>query len=128
MYDRVRARLPGKKTPGPDGVHNEVLKHLPESFHVALHRLFIQLWALERTPDSWKRALTILLYKQDDPHNVANYRPIGLLNAVYKMWTSVVTMCMTSFVEEHSVLSGTQEGFRPKRGTLRQLQRLIMAM
>ena len=108
VYDRVRARLPGKGAPGPDGVHNEVLRHLPEAFHAALHRLFVQLWALERTPDAWKRALTILLYKKDDPHNVANYRPIGLLNSVYKMWTSAVTMCMTSFVEEHNVLSDTQ--------------------
>jgi hypothetical protein len=92
VYNTARSRLATKKKPGPDGVYNEVLKHLPEKFHAALHHFFTHLWRLSRTPDSWKTALTILLYKKDDPHDVKNYRPIGLLNAVYKLWTATVTI------------------------------------
>jgi hypothetical protein len=128
VYNSARSKLATMKKPGPDGVYNEVLKHLPESFHEVLYRFFVQLWRLSRTPDSWKTALTVLPYKKGDPHNVQNYRPIGLRNVVYKIWTAMVTICMTTFIQEHDVLSDSQEGFRPKRNTVRQLQRLIMAI
>ena len=128
MYDQALATLPGKKAPGIDGVPNEVLKHMPEGFHDAMHNLFKVLWERHRTPTAWKQALTVLLYKKDDPHEVKNYRPIGLLTAVYKLWSAVITRCLSAFVEEHDMLSGAQEGFRANRNTVRQLQRLTMMM
>ena len=51
-------------------------------------------WAVARTPTQWKVALTVLFYKKDDPYDVKNYRPIGLLNTVYKFWTLIITDCM----------------------------------
>jgi ribonuclease HI/exonuclease III len=128
IYDQALASLPGKKAPGIDGVPNEVLKHMPAAFHDAMHGLFKILWEQHRTPTAWKQALTVLLYKKDDPHEVKNYRPIGLLTAVYKLWSAVVTRCLSAFVEEHEMLSGAQEGFRANRNTVRQLQRLTMMM
>ena len=128
VYYETLYNLPGRKTPGKDGVPNEVLKHLPEEFHQAIHSLFVLMWQQAITPTEWKTALTILLYKKDDPHLVKNYRPIGLLNTIYKMWTAVVTKCLAMFVEQHDLLSDSQEGFRPDRNTTRQLQRLIMTM
>ena len=128
IYDHAKSRLPNKKAPGEDGIVNEVLKHLPRTFHDALHNLFEHMWETSKTPDEWKTALTVLFYKKDDRYDVNNYRPIGLLNAVYKLWTSIVTECLTQFVEEHSVLHAAQEGFRQGKNTTRQLQRLIMAM
>ena len=86
------------------------------------------MWEQQATPTEWKHALTILLYKKDDPFVVKNHRPIGLLNTVYKFWTAVVTKCLMSFVEEYSLLSEAQEGFRADRNTIRQLQRLVMAI
>ena len=128
IYDQALASLPGRKAPGIDGVPNEVLKHMPVAFHDAMHNLFKVLWERHRTPTAWKQALTVLLYKKDDPHEVKNYRPIGLLTAVYKLWSAVITRCLSAFVEEHDMLSGAQEGFRANRNTVRQLQRLTMMM
>ena len=128
VYERVLSGLPGRKAPGPDGVLNEVIKNMPEAFHRALHELFVQMWETRRTPNEWKVALTILLYKKGDQHEVRNYRPIGLLNTVLKMWTAVVTHCLSDFVEKNGLLSPAQEGFRRGKNTLRQLKRLIMTM
>ena len=127
VYDAAKDKLPGRKAPGLDGVPNEVLQHLPAEFHDAMHALFVTLWRLQVTPKEWKTSLTILLYNKDDPHEVKNHRPIGLLNTVYKLWTAVVTRCLALFVERNHLLSDAQEGFRPERNTTRQLQRLIMA-
>lgn len=111
-----------------DGVPNEVLKHMPKVFHDNVHALFVYLWEQRVTPKQWKTALTILLYKKDDPRQVKNHRPIGLLNTIYKLWTTIVTKCLAMFVEQNNLLSDSQEGFRPNRNTTRQLQRLVMAM
>ena len=128
VYDLALASLPGKKAPGIDGVPNEVLKHMPSAFHDAMHDLFGILWEQKKTPQAWKRALTVLLYKKDDPQEVKNYRPIGLLTGVYKLWSSVITRCLSAYVEEHELLSDAQEGFRAGKNTIRQLQRLSMMM
>ena len=36
--------LKNGKAPGPDGIPNELLKHLPEGVHQAIHKLFILMW------------------------------------------------------------------------------------
>ena len=127
VYDMCLAEMPGKKAPGQDGVYNEVLKYMPPSFHDGLHAMFAHMWKLRRTPDSWKVALTVLMYKKGDPYLIKNHRPIGLLNCVYKLWTATVTALMTDFADTRRVLSDTQEGFRARRNTTRQLRRLLMA-
>ena len=128
MYYRELSRLAGKKAPGNDGILNETLKHMPEDFHDCVHKIFVDMWRQRRTPDHWKTALTVLLYKKDDPTQVKNYRPIGLLPAIYKLWTAIVTRCLTMFVEHHNLLSDAQEGFRGGKNTVRQIHRLIMAL
>jgi hypothetical protein len=128
IYDHCWQHLPDRKTPGLDGVPNEVIKHLPVSFHDTTHSLFTEMWLLALTPTNWKSSLTVLLYKKDDPHNVKNYRPIGLLNTIYKLWTAVVAKCLSMFVEQYELLSPRQEDFRANRNTTRQLQRLAMTI
>ena len=128
VYDMCLGDMPCKKAPGPDGVYNEILKHMPEAFHAALHALFGCMWAQRKTPDTWKVALTVLLYKKGDPTLLKNHRPIGLLNATYKLWTATVTLLMTEFADARRIMSGVQEGFRAHRNTTRQLRRLMMAI
>ena len=50
VYDMCLGDMPCKKAPGPDGVYNEILKHMPEAFHAALHALFGCMWAQRKRP------------------------------------------------------------------------------
>ena len=42
-------------------------------------------------PDFWKGGLIKLLYKKGDPTLCKNYRPVVLLKARYKLYTSILT-------------------------------------
>ena len=63
----------------------------------------------------------IAIYKKDDPLDIKHYRPIALANTLTKLYTGLLTDCMTDWAEYSDVLSSSQEGFRRAKGTARQL-------
>jgi hypothetical protein len=117
-YDRLKNPSNGK-APGPDGIPNEVLKHSPALVHEAMQAYFTAIWVSGKTP--WEISDTVLLYKKDDPMDPANYRPIGLANTSYKLYTSMLTEVLSKTAEQHGLVSSCQEGFRKYRNTVRQL-------
>jgi hypothetical protein len=120
--------LSNGKAPGPDGISNEVLKMLPVEVKKLVHKLFVVMWATGVTPAAWKHSNTCMIYKKGAATDPVSYRPIGLANTVYKLWTRVVTYVMYEYAEEHRVISGTQAGFRKNTSTHKQLQMLVMAI
>jgi len=121
--DNIRSLSNGKQA-GPDGVPNELIKHLPDTVLQAIHKLFIIMWVTGHTPTSWKESSTILLHKKGSELDLNNYRPIALANTLYKLWTGVVHECLSTYAEHFDILSSQQEGFRKHRNTIRQLQML----
>jgi hypothetical protein len=69
------------------------------------------------TPKKWFRSATCLLYKPNkkDPHNIAYYRPIALMNGILKLWTSILTNVGSPWAEAHCILRYTADGFRQHR-------------
>ena len=83
--------LTNNKAPGPDGIVNELLKALPLEYQQTMHKLLIIMWATGITPTNWKSSETILIYEEKGPEtDVASYRPIGLANTLYKLWTRLI--------------------------------------
>ena len=124
-FQHVIAKLRNNKSPGPDGIPNELIRIMPASFKQALRHLFIIMWITGQTPATWKESETILLHKRDNTADLANRRPIGIHSTLYKTWTRFVTTVITDFAEDHSILSPSQEGFRHGHNTARQMQRLV---
>jgi Reverse transcriptase (RNA-dependent DNA polymerase) len=118
-------KLATNKITGPDGIPNELIMCLPTEMHLTIHKLMQLAWILGETPDCWKTSHTIMLYKKADPCLPQNYRPIGLNNAVAKLWTSLVTNTITTYSEINHILSSCQEGFRKDKSTCRQLLNLL---
>ena len=56
-----------------------------------------------------------------------NYRPIGLTNTLYKLWTTILADLFSQFTEQYQIFSRNQEGFRirPHKNTIRQLQMAV---
>ncbi|WP_135568261.1 hypothetical protein [Solemya elarraichensis gill symbiont] len=75
--------------PGPDGIHYELLKHLPSQSLELLLEIFNYIWTSGSLPSSWKEATVIPIPKPSKDHtNPANYRP-SLLPVVYaKPWNA----------------------------------------
>ena len=120
FLNRLR-KLARNKAPGKDGVQNEILKNLPDDLLDSIHKLFVLRYLLGQTPADCKTSQTVLLYKKGSPLDIKNYRPIALANTMTKLYTGLLTDCMTDFAENNDILSSSQEGFRRGKGTARQL-------
>ena len=80
-------------------------------------------------PQAWKISETVLLDKiKGEETQITLYRPIGLANTLYKLWTRMVTNAMYGYAECNSLLSNTQSGFRKQLDTIHQLENVIMAL
>ena len=66
-------------------------------------------------PEKWLEANIILLFKKEDVTNPVNYRPIALLNSVYKIFATHANHELLTAAIEHSIIHPTQFGGLPDR-------------
>jgi hypothetical protein len=80
------------------------------------------------TPRELFKSATCLLYKPNkkDPHNIAYYRPIALINGILKIWTSILTNTSSPWSEAQGLFSDTTDGFRRHRKIYDSLSTHIM--
>ena len=71
-------------------------------------------------PKSWHRAIVMLLHKKGDQKDLANYRPISLLSALYKLFTKIITNRISRQLDENQPRE--QAGFRSGFSTMDHLQ------
>ena len=109
-----------RKAPGPDHTANELFKLLDDDSTQLLLEFYNKIWEVEEVPEEWKEAIVVSIYKgkgvDTDP---ANYRPISLLNSIYKVFAAMLQKRLSLFHETN--LRSTQYGFRPHRGTTQPL-------
>ena len=72
-------------SPGPDDIHYQFLKHLPDTSLSVLLKTFNDIWETGNVPKSWKQATIIPILKPGkDNTNPNNYRPIALTSCICK--------------------------------------------
>jgi hypothetical protein len=76
--------LKTRKSPGPNHIITEFLKHLgPVAFDTLL-QLFNQIWKIS-IPAMWRKAIIISLLKAKKPASeLSSYRPISLMSTLAK--------------------------------------------
>jgi exonuclease III len=60
------------------------------------------------------------IFKKNERSEIANYRPITVLNTDYKLMTKAITMRLTTVIED--LIDGDQAGFIPKRSIFDQVK------
>ena len=68
-------------------------------------------------PAQWKNAKIVPVYKSGSVSELDNYRPISILPAISKIAERLVHDQLAKFLEDSSLLSRTQFGFRSKYST-----------
>ena len=97
--------LKPKKAPGPDGVSNDMLKHLGPVTRKTLMEILSHSWSKGLVPEVWKTArLVPVLKKGKDKTNPSSYRPVSLLSCVGKLMEHVITRCLTWFLETNNFI------------------------
>lgn len=103
------------KQPGPDLIRMELFKWLDGSNRLLLLDILNQWWKEGGVPKEVLHARVVPIFKKGDIDDPSNYRPISLLNSIYKLFTALVRARIQSAVEFK--VSPTQFGFRPRRST-----------
>ena len=79
----------------------------------------------DHIPFHWLKAKMFLLYKKGDPHNPINYRPIALLNTLYKIIASYGAQTLTYYTTTYHLTNKTQYGRLPNHRTTDHIYTMI---
>lgn len=104
------------KSPGEDGITNDILKAIADPLTPLLLNLFNEILIQKTIPLEWEKTVVTLLYKKGDPKNIGNYRPISLLQGLYKVFTGMLLKRLRIILDFNQPIE--QAGFRPKFSTM----------
>ena len=117
--------LPNGKATGLDGLPYEFWKWLgpipirrtdgdPSNFNECLHEIFLDIQRYGVIPNTnFTEGWICPLYKKKDRRDIANYRPITLLNSDYKLLTKILALRLASSAPH--IIHENQAGFIPGR-------------
>jgi hypothetical protein len=112
---QVIKKLRAHKAAGSDNIPAEVIKQGGTELNRRKHKLITKIW-YETLPTKWTEGIICPMCKKGDRMTCSNYRPIILLNVVYKIFTTLINNRKSSIVE--SKLEDCQMGFRPNCSTI----------
>ena len=103
------------KAPGPDGILNIVLTKCADVLIDRLLSIYDAMFERKLMYKPWKSFVTVVLRKPGKPrYDVPKaYRPIALLNTLWKVLTAVVAEQLTFVTEKHQLLPANHFGGRP---------------
>ena len=117
------------KAPGVSDIANEVLKNLPISYIPKFILLFNSLFKFNYFPHCWKLQSMLQYYpppkKKKHIRPASSFRPISLLESSNKLAEVFIARLLHTFIEENSILTPDQFGFRKNFSALHQVYRLV---
>ena len=120
-------KTPRRKAPGLDGITNELLRLLPQTFITNFIVPFFTLaYITNRIPRSWTLSTIKLIWKRKgSPSDIAMHRPIAITSNLRKLYERIV---LEDISNELLPLHPAQAGFRSQRSTMDQAAALNYAL
>ena len=129
-FTRIVKFLKRGKAPGPDNIHNEILRlgTTTSLFH-HLARLFTSSIQIGYIPTVWKLATLRILLKPDKlPSLTTSFWPISLMSSIMKLFEWVIEQRLRSYLEDIGFINKYQSGFRQNKSTDDHLFRLSQSV
>ena len=79
-------------------------------------------------PSDWREALIVPLFKKGLKHMASNYRPVSLTSVACKVLEHIVHSNIMQYLDQNSILTVKQHGFRKKQSTVTQLVATIQGI
>ena len=95
-------------SPGPDDIHYQFLKHLPESSLSILLKTFNDIWETGNVPKSLKKATIIPIPKPGKDNTNPNYRPIALTSCICKTLERMINERLVWCLETNNIITEFQ--------------------
>jgi hypothetical protein len=110
-FEFLLRQLPNNRAPGPDGLPYELIKEAPDSLKsIILTCVNKILTGDARPPKSWLGGLVRFLLKKEEVTVISGYRPVCLLDTIYKILSAVITDRLYRLAERHGLLDPSQGG------------------
>ena len=115
-----------KSAPGPDGITNITLKHLPERAITIITNIINACLKLHYFPTRWKQSTITSIPKAGKSNREpGNYRPISLISHMGKLLERKVNNHINNIIQSQDILREEQHGFRLGRSAGEAIIRLI---
>ena len=105
--------LKNGKSPGPDNIPSELLKHGGESIIKIFQTICQQIWKTKKWPDQWTKSLIIPIPKKADSRKCSNYLTLNLISHSSKILLRIILNRLNPQAE--TILAEEQAGFRKSR-------------
>ena len=89
------------KATGWDAISNKILKPMAVNLAPSLTTLFNSCIQCGKWPSYWKRGVWTPVFKKEDKTDCTNYRPVTVLNAVAKVFESLLSKQITKKIDSH---------------------------
>ena len=109
---------PTNSAAGVSGLSYNMMHKWGPAARAFAHHYLTQLWLDRETPDWWKWRFLVPIGKGEEQAetDLANVRPLMLLEPLRKAWTGIFNLRFRKIRERHRILNESQHGFRPRRG------------
>ena len=119
-------KLKKGKSPGPDGIPNEVIQIVGKMWPELLTGVFNTCFESGSFPTKWKIQKLVLLRKGDKPLNLpSSYRPLCMLDSLGKLLESILLQRLDECVQNLGGLSPMQFGFRKGKSTIDAINEVV---
>ena len=112
---KLLLNLDQHKATGPDDIPARLLKEVAVEIAPIFTHLFQTSLNQGKLPDDWKTANVIPAYKKGNKAKPENYRPISLTCITCKIKEHIISSNLMNHLENNSILTEAQFGFRKKR-------------
>ena len=117
--DAALSALKKNSCPGPDDIHNQMLKNLPEEAKDMLLDFLNKVFLEGDFPEDWRLAHVIPLLKEGkDPLDPGSYRPISLTSCLCKLLEKIMDIRFMWFLAQQQVIDPVQCGGLKGKGTI----------
>ncbi len=118
MLQHAIRKMKPNKTGGPDGLTAECFKHLPEHMVAFLSLIFQAVSRLKITPKVWQNNFVKLIFKKGETTAISNYRPIALLNTIFKLWETILFFKLQEELNMTDSIEQAQFGSQKDKGSI----------
>ena len=121
LIDKIRTEV----ATGEDTISARLLKDIKHTISPLLTKIINKGYEVNKFPNCMKKAEIKPIYKKGDENDIANYRPISILNTISKVIERAAADQMTTFLENNKLLSKNQHAYRKRHSTVSCLVELV---
>jgi len=119
-------KLKRNRAPGPDGLTSEFFKELDYLNRIYVLKLLNDWWIGEEIDEEELMANVVMIFKKGDTSDLTNYRPISLLNTLYKLFAAILQKRIEEQIDKY--VQPNQFGFRKGKSTADAVHAIRRAM